>query len=489
MDATQGQSALVEAAKMQPTTSLPQSLNASFLTNIMGDNPYFQAGFGLMGLGVGLTALRQGAMLASTVLRRRMLVELEINNKDRSYEWFLAWMAHQAQHASASSSKLPWKNRWWLASHQLSVETMYEQRKNGSSSVLFKLVAGPGTHWFKYRGAWMQVKRERETRAMQMMSGVPWETITLTTLSRDRLLFPRLLSDARDLAMKGQEGKLVIHTAWGIEWRPFGQPRRKRPLHSVVLDEGVADTIHRDLTSFLERRQWYADRGIPYRRGYLLYGPPGSGKTSFIQALAGTLAYDICLLNLSERGLTDDKLNHLLSNVPDRSFVLIEDVDAAFNKRVKTGEDGYQSAVTFSGFLNVLDGVASGEERIIFMTTNHIEKLDPALIRPGRVDLAVLIDDASPAQARNLFTQFYGGDDARQAAGVPDDELKGLGDMLEHKVAAEAKTGRRVSMAALQGLFIRAGPKEAIDRCTELFVTRRTPTSSDEEVLDALAVE
>lgn len=80
--------------------------------------------------------------------------------------------------------------------------------------------------------------------------------------------------------------------------------------------------------------------GIPYRRGYLLYGPPGSGKTSFIQALAGSLSYDICLLNLSERGLGDDKLTHLLSNAPERSFVLIEDVDAAFNKRVQTNEDG-----------------------------------------------------------------------------------------------------------------------------------------------------
>jgi hypothetical protein len=96
---------------------------------------------------------------------------------------------------------------------------------------------------------------------MQLMSGVPWETVTLTTLSRDRTLFPQLLSEARDLAMRGQEGKLVIHTAWGIEWKPFGLPRRKRPLQSVVLEPGVGEKIEQDIKSFLDRRQWYADRG------------------------------------------------------------------------------------------------------------------------------------------------------------------------------------------------------------------------------------
>ncbi len=158
--------------------------------------------------------------------------------------------------------------------------------------------------------------------------------------------------------MKGQEGKLIIHAPRGFEWAQFGNARRKRPLKSVVLGEGIAETIVDDVKTFLDRRQWYYDRGacyahcvieqcpeilhigIPYRRGYLLHGPPGSGKSSFIQALAGSLSYDISLLNLSERGLQDDKLIMLLSKTPERSFVLIEDIDAAFNKRVQTSEDG-----------------------------------------------------------------------------------------------------------------------------------------------------
>jgi mitochondrial chaperone BCS1 len=81
--------------------------------------------------------------------RRRLLVSLEIPSKDRSYAWFLEWMSVQA--------KTPKTRGISLRSHQLSVETNYTQHDNGSSDVQFSLVPGPGTHWFKYRGAWMQV--------------------------------------------------------------------------------------------------------------------------------------------------------------------------------------------------------------------------------------------------------------------------------------------------------------------------------------------
>lgn len=131
----------------------------------------------------------------------------------------------------------------------------------------------------------------------------------------------------------------------------------------------------------------------------------------------------------------------------------------------------YQSAVTFSGFLNALDGVASSEERIVFMTTNHLERLDAALIRPGRVDVLQLIGDASPSQARRLFCQFYSEPDLEGE--VPSDyttELEALGDTVASSVETKRSEGANVSMASLQGHFIRhPKPKDAADRIDELF--------------------
>ena len=137
-----------------------------------------------------------------------------------------------------------------------------------------------------------------------------------------------------------------------------------------------------------------------------------------------------------------------------------------------TGEYRYQSSVTFSGFLNAMDGVASGEERIIFLTTNHLDRLDPALIRPGRVDLAALIDDAVPEQARTLFTNFYGND------GQPEDdtaseEVEREGRRVDEIVRDGIKDGRRISMAALQGTFIRHDAKDALASTRELLAARQ----------------
>lgn len=199
------------------------------------------------------------------------------------------------------------------------------------------------------------------------------------------------------MALAAHKGKTIMYTAMGHEWRQFGHPKKQRPLDSVVLDTGIANRIVNDCQEFIANVAWYSDRGIPYRRGYLLHGPPGCGKSSFITALAGELERGICVLNLSDRSLSDDRLNHLLAIAPQQTIILLEDIDAVFVSREETKEvkAAYQglNSVTLSGLLNALDGVASSEGRILFMTTNYLDRLDPALIRPGRVDFKEYIGE------------------------------------------------------------------------------------------------
>lgn len=164
--------------------------------------------------------------------------------------------------------------------------------------------------------------------------------------------------------------------------------------------------------------------------------------------------FGVAIINLSERGMTDDKLAHLLTKLPPRTILLLEDADSAFRNRRQVDEDGYSGAsVTFSGLLNALDGVAAGEERIAFLTTNHIDRLDEALIRPGRVDMTVRIGEATRYQAGEMWTRFYGDVDT-EGHGKQRflQKLEDLG--LVSDAAGEKKPQLHTSTAAIQGLFL-----------------------------------
>ncbi|XP_046567147.1 mitochondrial chaperone BCS1-like [Haliotis rubra] len=416
------------------------------LTDIIAslkDNPYFGAGFGLFGLGAAAALSRKSLQAGMIMFRRHCMITLEVSSRDKSYFWLLQWISTHG-----------------TRTQHLSVQTTFNQTETGKVSTQFDFVPSPGSHFFRYGNNWIRVERNREKQMLDLQTGVPFETVTLTSVGRNREMFFDILDQARKLALQKQEGKTVMYTAMGAEWRPFGYPRRKRPMSSVVLDRGISEKILDDIREFTEKPEWYIERGIPYRRGYLLYGPPGCGKSSYIVALAGALDYSICVLNLSERGLSDDRLNHLLTVAPEQSIILLEDVDAAFLSRdlAKENPAAFQGMgrLTFSGLLNALDGVASAEARIIFMTTNYIDRLDPALIRPGRVDLKERIDYASEHQLRQMFSRFY------------PDQPESSSQEFAQRVLAD---GRPVSVAQIQGYFMmhKAEPDQVLRQIEELW--------------------
>uniref|UniRef100_A0A8V0ZJ37 Mitochondrial chaperone BCS1 n=1 Tax=Gallus gallus TaxID=9031 RepID=A0A8V0ZJ37_CHICK len=344
------------------------------------DNPYFGAGFGLVGVGTAMALARKGAQFGLVAFRRHYMITLEVPSKDKSYQWLLNWISHHAKRTQ-----------------HLSVETSYLQHESGRVSTKFDFVPSPGNHFIWYQKKWIRIERNRERQMIDLNTGTAWESVTFTALGTNREIFFNILQEARELALQQQEG--------------FGFPRRRRPLSSVVLEKGVSERLVEDVKEFIDNPKWYIERGIPYRRGYLLYGPPGCGKSSFITALAGELQHSICLLSLSDRSLSDDRLNYLLSVAPQQSIILLEDVDAAFVSRDLAAENPamYQGMgrLTFSGLLNALDGVASTEARIVFMTTNYVDRLDPALVRPGRVDLKQYVGHCSRGQLARMFQRFY----------------------------------------------------------------------------------
>lgn len=262
-----------------------------------------------------------------------------------------------------------------------------------------------------------------------------------------------------------------------------GRHRPSREISTVILPTESKGHLLRDVKEYLNpvTARWYAQRGLPYRRGYLFYGPPGTGKTSLSLALAGELKVPLYILSLSTGSLTDETLTMLFVGLPRKCIVLLEDIDCAgvqrnSNRHMDDESDQESSeeeeeeeeegqsdneprsdgvkaksskpskekkrpsksdanpsssgqqhrpprmSVSFSGLLNAIDGVASHEGRILIMTTNHRERLDPALIRPGRVDMQIEFGYAGRNTLGEIFRELYSRVDGMDSATIEEEE-------------------------------------------------------------------
>lgn len=148
-------------------------------------------------------------------------------------------------------------------------------------------------------------------------------------------------------------------------------------------------------------------------KNQLFHGPPGTGKTSLSFAIAGVFGLDVFCLSLAEPTITEEDLVNLFDELPERCLVLLEDVDSAGlvvrNSQTQDNEGVNSSRISLSGLLNVIDGVASQEGRVLIMTTNHVSSLDSALLRPGRVDVRIHFDLATKEHSKDMFLQAFGG--------------------------------------------------------------------------------
>jgi chaperone BCS1 len=239
------------------------------------------------------------------------------------------------------------------------------------------------------------------------------------------------------------EPRTFTISRWNIKNQYWQREQRAkaRSLSSVVLPEATMEDLIRDVDEFTseETAAWYSEHGIPYKGSYLFYGVPGAGKTSLIQALAGKYCLNLCYLSPTHPDLTDDSLKNAFVRATPNSIIVLEDVDALFGPRRQNKVE--KCPLTFSGLLNALDGVGPGGGAIVVLTSNHRELLDPALLRPGRVDKHVHFGHATSEQRAALFLQFYPKADAALARRFSDNVAAALGD-------------RQLAMAGLQQYFI-----------------------------------
>lgn len=422
------------------------------ISEFLSKNQFASGGLLLGAAGALAASLRSYPRRGWNWLKSKCFITVEILGKDEIYSWFEKWLS--AHEYSSKSMRLT----AWSGSNKVRMPGVRQNSGTERRPPDINFSPSPGMHVLRYKGVWMVISKERkETQE----GGYPSfrESFEIKAFTRKREVVMSLLEEARDFALP--TGGVQIFAPRYEDWIVMKRSA-PRPLDSVFLDGDLKESIVSDVKRFIDSRAWYQSVGIPYRRGYLFQGGPGGGKSSLALAIASELNLNICVLSLSNPNMSDERLISLMDDLPEDSVLLLEDIDCAGpvarQPEVNPGIPEYlrpeTKGVTLSGLLNALDGVAAADGQIVIMTTNCHEKLDSALIRPGRIDLCCEFGMASTRQIEAIFNRFY-----PEAGGFLMDQFASL------------IPGKKVSMASIQGVLIenRDNPGMAVECARERF--------------------
>jgi chaperone BCS1 len=469
--------------------------------------------------------------MAWGLVESHLMSSVTIRTDDEIFNMMMGWIARQkfARSSRRFIVNTNINSRSWFLWRSFEDDDD-EVDENGESQNITKkkkaLQYTPsfGSHFFWYDNSLLLFERHENRDQGQALVASEREELSIKCFGRNPAIIKKLLLEARDQYLAKDDKKTLIYrgTSSNTTSDPSWQrcmSRSSRPFSTVILNEKVKKDLIDDVTDYLnpETRRWYSNRGIPYRRGYLLYGPPGTGKSSLSLALAGFFQMRIYIVSLSSIMASEENLASLFADLPRRCVVLLEDIDSAglTHTREEDGSAGSTAVgvapppassstpknnttpvltnrLSLSGLLNILDGVASQEGRVLIMTTNHLEKLDKALIRPGRVDMVVEFGLADSEMAAAIFRAIYApydgevkpGQDAIEAietaaetakrqAKERQDETSRV-NILADKFAAKMP-GQEFSPAEIQGLLLRhkRDPEAAIANIDEWVVQTR----------------
>lgn len=344
-------------------------------------------------------------------IKSKFLMQISLNSTEEMYKWLLSYIGKNAKDFMLTTPKfklqkiknLDPNNSW----------RRYENVENNNEIENYEFVPSAGNYVLRWKGQYIYMMISNVGESIS--AGMDKESYQLETLDlyayggkNTQKIMYQLLQEAIKSQITKYREKIKIFTMgrW-TSWEPMA--REKRPLSSIILSDNTLDEILSDVRNFLSKGEWYKKLGVPFKRGYLFYGVHGSGKTSLITAIASEIDYSVCVLSLSGNNMNDTELNHRIHSAPPRSIILLEDIDAIFVDRdAPKANDERGNNVTFSGFLNALDGAAAATDgRLYFMTTNHIEKLDSALLRAGRCDVKIAFKHANRDQIKRCYKRFF----------------------------------------------------------------------------------
>jgi len=282
------------------------------------------------------------------------------------------------------------------------------------------LIPAPGTHWFLRgrRPFHVSFYRSEDTKGRSQRRV---ESLTLKTIGRDQRIIKTFVAEV--VACQHRKRRTSSYLYLYDEGWDSVAAYSPRLIESVLLKPGEKEHLMQDIERFRASHERYRRLGVPYHRGYLLYGPPGTGKTSLVSALAAKFGMSIYVVNLAE--MNDRTLKNAMNWIPENSVILFEDIDcmktAARRLQIDEGQpphDGAtkttvaakssdQGGISLSGLLNVLDGFSAPENVIYVMTTNDADSIDPALLRPGRIDYKLFLGPACESQKVALYRRFF----------------------------------------------------------------------------------